>query len=146
MEAWMGTQNFTCHTNCIPSHRSSFLPKAVWLPVKYNWNNFEWPFPEITIVNHVLWKIWFWGVNVCKTFQSSYRLKSFRTFPPQNNAMHVPYNQSHYTQVARWAIFIEQKLRFGLVLGQLAMLKKISADYDQPLRSSFSCFQGQKFL
>ena len=38
----------------------------------------------------------------------------------------------------------EKYLRFGLVLGRLAMLKKNWADYEQLLRVFFSCFQGQK--
>jgi hypothetical protein len=36
----------------------------------------------------------------------------------------VCYNQSHYIEVAQGAISIEQKLDFGLVMGQLAILKK----------------------
>ena len=40
---------------------------------------------------------------------------------------------------------MEQKMRFGLVLGQLAILKKkLGADYEQLLRVVFSCFQEQK--
>ena len=40
---------------------------------------------------------------------------------------------------------MEQKMRFGLVLGRLAILKKhIWADYEQLLRAVFSCFHGQK--
>ena len=40
---------------------------------------------------------------------------------------------------------MEQKMRFGLVLGQLAILKKqLGADYELLLRVVFSCFQGQK--
>ena len=35
---------------------------------------------------------------------------------------------------------MEQELRFGLDLGQLA----VWADYEQLLRVVFSCFQGQK--
>jgi len=38
-----------------------------------------------------------------------------------------------------------KKMRFGLVLGQLAILKKkFGADYEQLLRAVFSCFHGQK--
>jgi hypothetical protein len=36
---------------------------------------------------------------------------------------------------------MEQKLRFGLVLGQLAVLKK---NYEQLLMALFSCFFMQK--
>ena len=36
----------------------------------------------------------------------------------------VCYNQSHYIEVAQGAISIEQKLDFGLVMGQLAIPKK----------------------
>ena len=41
---------------------------------------------------------------------------------------------------------MEQELRFGLDLGQLALLEKknIWAAYEQLLRSFFSCFRGQK--
>ena len=42
---------------------------------------------------------------------------------------------------------MEQELRFGLDLGQLAVLKKrVWADYEQLLRLIFSCFQGQVFF
>ena len=54
-------------------------------------------------------------------------------------------NQSNYIEVAQGDIFMEQKMRFGLVLGWLAILKKkMGADYEQLLRVVFSCFQGQK--
>jgi hypothetical protein len=39
---------------------------------------------------------------------------------------------------------MEQKMRFGLVLGCLAILKKMGADYEQLLKVFFSCFQVQK--
>ena len=35
-------------------------------------------------------------------------------------------------------------MRFGLVLGQLATLKKNWVDYEQLLKVVFSCFQEQK--
>ena len=38
---------------------------------------------------------------------------------------------------------MEQKMRFGLVLGRLAILKKLGANYEQQ-RVVFPCFQGQK--
>jgi hypothetical protein len=44
-------------------------------------------------------------------------------------------------------IFMEQKMRFGLVLGQLAILKKnggLISDYEQLLRVVFSFFSGAK--
>ena len=42
-------------------------------------------------------------------------------------------------------IFMEQKMRFGLILGWLAILKKrMGADYEQLLRVVFSSFQEQK--
>ena len=34
------------------------------------------------------------------------------------------FNQSHYREVLRWEIFMEQELRFGLDLDQQALLKK----------------------
>ena len=39
---------------------------------------------------------------------------------------------------------MEQKMRFGLVLGQLAIQKKMGADYEQLLKVVFSCFQEEK--
>ena len=40
---------------------------------------------------------------------------------------------------------MEQKLRFGLVLGRLAILiKNIWTDYEQLLRSVFSCFRDKE--
>ena len=41
-------------------------------------------------------------------------------------------DQSHYREIPRWEIFMEQELIFGLDLGQLASLEKnIRADYEQ---------------
>ena len=54
-------------------------------------------------------------------------------------------NQSHYREVLRWEIFMEQELRFGLDLGQLALLKKI--DLGQlwaTFWAGFSSFHGLK--
>ena len=34
------------------------------------------------------------------------------------------YDQSHYIEIAQGTIFMEQNMRFGLILGQLAKLKK----------------------
>ena len=46
-----------------------------------------------------------------------------------------------------WAIFMEQKLIFGLVLGRLAVLmKEIWVKFDQLLRAVFPCFYRQNFL
>ena len=54
--------------------------------------------------------------------------------------------QSHYKEVLRWEIFMEQELRFGLDLGRLALLKKknIWANYELFLRPFFSSFRGKK--
>ena len=50
-----------------------------------------------------------------------------------------------YIEVAQGVIFMEQRMRFGLVLGQLAILKKrLGANYEKLLRVVFSCFQGLK--
>ena len=54
-------------------------------------------------------------------------------------------SQSHYREVPRWEIFMEQELRFGLDLSRLAVLKKkVGADYEQLMRVVFSNFCGQK--
>ena len=50
------------------------------------------------------------------------------------------WSRSHYTNVTRWAISMEQELRFGLVFGQLAILRKNLTDYEQFLRAVFSRF------
>ena len=52
--------------------------------------------------------------------------------------------QSYYIVVAKWAIFMEQNMRFGLVLGQLAILKKKLGPIEQLLRPLFPCLQGHK--
>ena len=49
--------------------------------------------------------------------------------------------QSHYREVPRWEIFMEQELRFGPVG---ITEKKIWAVYEQLLRPFFSIFRGQK--
>ena len=52
--------------------------------------------------------------------------------------------QSHYKEVLRWEIFIEQELKFGLDLGRFAILKpRVWDDYEQLLKVVFSHFQGQ---
>ena len=53
--------------------------------------------------------------------------------------------QGHYIELAQGNIFMEQKMRFRLILGRLAILKKkLGPNYDQLLRLVFSCFKGQK--
>ena len=53
-----------------------------------------------------------------------------------------PKSKITYIEVAQEDILIEQKMRFALVLGRLAILKKkIGADYEQLLRAVYSCFQ-----
>ena len=54
--------------------------------------------------------------------------------------------QSHLRDVPWWENFIEQELRFGLDLEQLALMKKkkIWANYEQLSRPGFLCFHGQK--
>ena len=59
--------------------------------------------------------------------------------------IYVQWSQGHYREVARWEIFMEQEIRFGLDLGRLAILKKkLGANYEQCLSVVFSCFQMQK--
>ena len=54
-------------------------------------------------------------------------------------------DQSHYIEVALGDIFMEQKMRFELVLGRLAILKKkLGVNYEQLLRVFFLRFHGQK--
>ena len=54
--------------------------------------------------------------------------------------------QSHYIEVAQGAIFKEQNMRFGLILGLLAKLLKNGANYEQLFRIVFLCFCGQFFF
>ena len=42
------------------------------------------------------------------------------------------YTQSHYLEVTQGDIFMEQKMRFGLVLGRLVILKKQDRRYSDP--------------
>ena len=49
---------------------------------------------------------------------------SRRMFSKRRQKLSNSVNQSHYREVARWEIFMEQELRFGLDLGRLALLKK----------------------
>ena len=51
-------------------------------------------------------------------------------------------NQSHYIKVAQGAIFLVQKVKFGLVLGRLAVLKKFWADHEQLLWAFLIFFYG----
>ena len=54
-------------------------------------------------------------------------------------------NQSHHIEVAQRAIFMEQKLRFGLDFGRLTILKKkLWTDYEELLRADFHVFMGKK--
>ena len=54
-------------------------------------------------------------------------------------------NLSHYIEVAQGVIFMEQYIRFGLILGQLAIWKKNGgADYEQLLRVVFFMFSVAK--
>ena len=55
-------------------------------------------------------------------------------------------SQSHHIEVAQGAIFMEQDIRFGLILGLLAILKKNWANYEQHWRPVFSCFREQNFF
>ena len=51
--------------------------------------------------------------------------------------------QSHFIEVAQGAIFIEQNMRFWLILGQLAILKKKWAVKYANFEGGFLCFSGQ---
>ena len=51
--------------------------------------------------------------------------------------------QSHYIEVAQGGISMEHKMRFGLVLGRMAILKK-KIGGRIILRVVFSCLQEQK--
>ena len=41
---------------------------------------------------------------------------------------------------------MEQNMRFGLILGQLGILKKEWANQEKLLRAVFSCFTGQNLF
>ena len=56
------------------------------------------------------------------------------------------YQQGHYIEVVQGVIFMEQNMRFALILGRLAILKKRWTNYEQLLRLDFSCFYGQFFF
>jgi hypothetical protein len=42
----------------------------------------------------------------------------------QMNGLYLVSTQSHYIEVAQGAIFMEQNMRFGLILGRLVILKE----------------------
>ena len=67
-------------------------------------------------------------LSECKKFSA---LTSDKDFFTRDVAM--TYSQSHYREVLRWEIFMEQELKFGLDLGRLAVLKKRSG----PIMSNF---------
>ena len=49
--------------------------------------------------------------------------------------------QNHYVRVTQEAIFIEQNMRFGLILGRLAILKKkFGSDNEQLFKAVFHFF------
>ena len=52
--------------------------------------------------------------------------------------------QSHYREVGRWEIFIKKYLRFGLVLGRLAILKNKLGRLWATFESGFFMFSGVK--
>ena len=56
---------------------------------------------------------------------------------------YISQKQSHYIKVAQGDIFMEQKIRFGLIDNTG---KKIGVDYEQLLRVVFSCFWGKKII
>ena len=61
-----------------------------------------------------------------------------KSFTPPRSFLYISQwgEFSHYIEVARGAIFMGKKRRFGLILGQLAILKKkVWADYEQLLRA-----------
>ena len=71
---------------------------------------------------------WFW---ICNLYQSCYQCSECRVevasiliFIHICFFMISSWNQSHYREVLRWEIFMEQELRLGLDLGWLALLKK----------------------
>ena len=66
---------------------------------------------------HSLYLVNSWGhLSFKNRFEQKIASISFQAFNP--------FKQSHYREVAQWEIFMEQELRFGLDLGQLALLKK----------------------
>ena len=55
--------------------------------------------------------------------------------------------QSDYLEFAKRDMFLKQKMWFGLVLGQLAKLKKhLGGQLWATCKGGFSCFRGQKML
>ena len=80
------------------------------------------------------------GLNV--KIKKSSEPKFYNHIAKTIHALH----QSHCIEVTQGDIFMEQKRRFGLVLGRLAILKKNWADYEQRLRLVFQVFRGKKKL
>ena len=59
-------------------------------------------------------------INHSSFYSSSYSNLIFSCAQPHNRVSKVVADQSHYREVPRWEIFMEQELRFGLDLGQMA--------------------------
>ena len=73
-----------------------------------------------------------------RQMQKSFIFKSFFTY--LSFIWNRRFNQSHYKEVPRWEIFMEQELRFGLDLGRLAVLKKrVWATVSDPVANSHLC-------
>ena len=49
----------------------------------------------------------------------------------QGHSPWLMHDQSHHIEVLQGAIFMKQNMKLGLILGRLAILKKIGDDYEQ---------------
>ena len=49
----------------------------------------------------------------------------FETLTNTLSSLSLCFPQTHYTEVVQDTIFMEQNMKFGLILGQLAILKEI---------------------
>ena len=55
-------------------------------------------------------------------------------------------NQSYYMEVIQEDILMEQKMRFGLVFGQWAIMKKNQANYNNVCGQFLHVFRGKKIF
>ena len=63
------------------------------------------------------------GSEHCSRITSSSKQQKFQTKSKHSKPrlkVRVPSTQSHYREIPVWEIFMEQELRFGLDLGQMA--------------------------
>ena len=112
----------------------SFVKQNVWsenilvgnsLGFSFFLSFFQTAFSRHCVTSSVLTMIYFYSADVCRISQRLLYCCAEKTKKPGNETLfwtsYIPIStQSHYREVPRWGIFMEQELRFGLDFGQMA--------------------------